>query len=180
MYTLLVETFNKTLLNIFHNYIPNKSILCDDKDPPWINEEIKSLIHRKNSLYQRQRKSGSIDYTSLNVLTIDISNAISSSKLKYHERLANKLNDPKTYPKTYWAILKTFLNASKIPLVPPLLVENKLVTHFLDKANVFYNFFAKQCNPISTDSTIPVNIYFETRENLWNFALMVLLRLLDL
>ena len=90
-----VEIFNKTLVNIFHNYIPTKFILSDDKDPPWINEEIKSLIQRKNSLYQRQRKSSSIDYTFLNALTLDISNAIRSSKLKYHERLANKLNDPK-------------------------------------------------------------------------------------
>ena len=55
-----VEIFNETLLNIFHNYIP-KFILCDDKDPPWINEAIKSLTHRKNSLYQGQWKSGSID-----------------------------------------------------------------------------------------------------------------------
>ena len=94
-----VEFFNKTLLNIFHICVPNKFILCDYKEPPWINEEIKSLIHRKNSLYQRQRKSGGIDYTSLNSLTIDISNAISSSKLKYHERLANKLNDPKQLQK---------------------------------------------------------------------------------
>ena len=102
------------------------------------------FVHRKNSLYQRQRKSGSIDYTSLNALTLDISNAISSSKLKYHERLANKLNDPKTAPKIYWAILKTFVNGSKIPLIPPLLVDNKLVTDSLDKANLFNNFFAKQ------------------------------------
>ena len=152
------------MLNIFHNCIPNKFILCDDKDPPWINEEIKSLIHRKNSLYQRQRKSGSIDYTSLNALTLDISNAISSSKLKYHERLANKLNDPKTAPKTHWAILKIFVNGSKIPLIPPVLVDNKLVTDFLDIANQFNNFFAKQCTPISNDSTGPVNINFETRE----------------
>ena len=100
-----VEIFNKTLLKFFHNYIPNKFILCGNKDPSWLNEEIKSLIHRKNSLYQRQRKSGSIDYTSLNAVTKDISNAISSSKLKYHERRANKLNDPKTAPKTYWTIL---------------------------------------------------------------------------
>ena len=127
---------------------------------------MKSLIHRKNSLYQKQRKSGSIDYTSLIALTLDISNAISSSKLKYHERLANKLNDPKTAPKTYWAILKTFVNDSKIPLIPPLLVDNKLVTDFLDKANLFNNFFAKQCTPISNDSTVPVNINFETRERL--------------
>ena len=29
-----VELSNKTLLNIFHNFIPNIIILCDDKDPP--------------------------------------------------------------------------------------------------------------------------------------------------
>ena len=117
MYTNPVETVDEILLNIFHNYIPNKFILCDEKDSPWRNEEIKSLIDRKNSLCQRQRKFHSIDYTSLNAVTIDISNAISSSKLKYHERLANKLNDPKTAPKTYWAILKKCLNGSKIPLI---------------------------------------------------------------
>ena len=117
MYTNPVEIVDKTLLNIFYNYIPNKFILCNDKDAPWINEEIKSFMDRKNSLCQRQRKSDSIDYTSLNVLTIDISNAIRSSNLKYHERHANKLTDPKTVPKTYWAILKTFLNGSKIPLI---------------------------------------------------------------
>ena len=109
------EIFDKNVY-IFYNYIPNKFISCDGKNPPWINEEIKSLIHRKNCLYQRQTKSGSIDYTSLNALTLDISNALSFSKLKYHERLANEVNVPKTVPKTYWVILKTFVNGSKIPL----------------------------------------------------------------
>ena len=98
------------------------------------------MIHRKNFLYQRQRKSGSIDYTFLNALTLDMSNAISSSKLKYHERLANKLNNLKTAPKTSWAILRTFVNGSKIPLIPPLIAGNKLVPDFLDKANLFNNF----------------------------------------
>ena len=64
------------------------------------------MIRRKKILYQRQRKSGSIGYTSLNALTLDISNDVSSFKLKYHERLADKLNDPKTAPKTYRAIFK--------------------------------------------------------------------------
>ena len=72
-------------------------------------------------MYQRQKKSGSIDYTSFKVLTVYISNAIGSSKLKHHESLSNKLNDPKTAPKTYWAFLKTFANGNKIPLIPPLL-----------------------------------------------------------
>ena len=42
-----VGLFNKTLLNIFPNFIPNKIILCDDKNSPWMNDEIKKLIKRK-------------------------------------------------------------------------------------------------------------------------------------
>ena len=96
-----VELFNKTLLNIFHNFIPNKIIVCDDRDPPWINDEIKKMIKRKTWLFQSQRKSCKLDFTVLNLLTQDISDAITSSKLKYYEGLANKLNDPKTALKTY-------------------------------------------------------------------------------
>ena len=38
--------------------------------------------------------------------------------LKKHGRLANKLSDTKTAPKTYWTILKAFVNGSKIPFRP--------------------------------------------------------------
>ena len=86
-----VELFNKTLLNIFHNFIPNKIIVCDDRDPPWMNDEIKKMIKRKNWLFQSQRKSCKLDFTVLNSLTQDISDAITSSKLKHYEGLANKL-----------------------------------------------------------------------------------------
>ena len=43
----------------------------------------------------------STDYKSLNALTLDMSNVVSSFKLKYHKRVANKLNDAKTAAKTY-------------------------------------------------------------------------------
>ena len=50
-----VILFNRTILNIFHNFIPNKIILCDDRDPPWMNEKIKQLIRQK--LYFKNKKS---------------------------------------------------------------------------------------------------------------------------
>ena len=43
-----VHFFNKTIPNIFHNYIPNKTILCNDKDPPWFNDEIRKILTKKN------------------------------------------------------------------------------------------------------------------------------------
>ena len=34
-------------MNIFSNYIPNKLITVDDKDPPWMNQSIKKKIMAK-------------------------------------------------------------------------------------------------------------------------------------
>ena len=70
-----MEIFNQTILNIFHNFIPNKTILCDDRDPPWINEKLKSLIRKKNPVYHSQRKSINFDYTTLDAMTLEVSNA---------------------------------------------------------------------------------------------------------
>ena len=33
-----VNIFNKTIVNIFSNFIPNKLVTFDDKDPPWMKK----------------------------------------------------------------------------------------------------------------------------------------------
>ena len=45
------------------------------------------------------RKFGNLDYASLNSIAQDISNAVNSSKIKYHELLVLRLIDPKTAQK---------------------------------------------------------------------------------
>ena len=44
-----VSIFNNTLMNIFSNYIPNKFIIIDDKDPPWMTERIKIKLSKKKT-----------------------------------------------------------------------------------------------------------------------------------
>ena len=127
--------------------------------------------NRNDWLFQSQRKSCNLDFAIFNSLTQDISDAITSSKLKYHERLANKLNDPTAAPTTYWNILKTFANVTKIPVIPPLLVGNQLVSDFLVKANLFNDSFIKLCATIDNNSSIPGRCKFCNREKivyLWN------------
>ena len=70
-----------------------------------MNDKIKKWLREKKWIFQSQRKSDNLGSAILNSLTQDISNAITSSKLKYHEHLVNKGNDPKTDPKPikkYW------------------------------------------------------------------------------
>ena len=43
-------TFNKSFLNVLSNFIPHVSILRDDKDPPWFNSRIQSLLQARNTL----------------------------------------------------------------------------------------------------------------------------------
>ena len=54
------------------------------------------MIKRKKWLFQSQRKYCKLDFVVVNLLNQDISDAITSSKLKDFEALANKLNDHKT------------------------------------------------------------------------------------
>ena len=42
-----VYLFNETIKNILFNFIPHKTIFCDDRDPPWICSKIKKLIAEK-------------------------------------------------------------------------------------------------------------------------------------
>ena len=72
----------------------------------------------------------------------------------YYRQLSGKLDDPKTSAKAYCCILKTLYNGKKIPLIPPIFVNNKLISNFKEKANHCNTFFASLCTPVSNDSAL--------------------------
>ena len=80
---------------------------------------------------------------------------IEESKKKYYTKLSSRLADPLTSPKTYWSILKTFLNNKKIPCIPPLFHENKFITDFKEKAELFNHSF---CTLLSNNSVLPADL----------------------
>ena len=53
-----VNLLNDIILNVFTNFVPNKVITCDDRDPPWINDNIKNKIKWKNSMYKNYKRNG--------------------------------------------------------------------------------------------------------------------------
>ena len=55
--TKKVSIFNESILNVLSNYIPHETSTCYDKDPPWFNSRIKSLLQDKSKLYKDLRRS---------------------------------------------------------------------------------------------------------------------------
>ena len=70
----------------------------------------------------------------------------------------------KQLPKTFWKVLETFVNETKILLIPLFLVENELVTEFSVKLNLFNNYFSQQCTAIDNNSSIPPDTTFKTEQ----------------
>ena len=62
----------------------------------------------------------------------------------------------------YWSILKTILNNKKIPCIPPIYHNNNYITDFKEKAQIFNDFFAKQCTLVENTSKLPTNSFKRT------------------
>ena len=163
-----VMTLNETILNVFRNYVPNKYITIDDKDPVWMNETIQSKIKARNKLYKQCVENGRVesDFIIIEALITEINDLITSAKDLYYNNLAKRLNNPSLQAKTYWSILKTFYNDKKIPIIPPLLIDDKFVTDIQTKANIFNKFFADQYTPLKNGSVLPKNQIFLTESRI--------------
>ena len=91
----------------------------------------------------------------LSYLQQQLHDLIDDLKQKYFSRLIQKLNTIQKSTKAYWAPLTFFLNNCKIPVIPPLFHNNKFVTDFKEKAELFNSFLAKECILLKNDSKLP-------------------------
>ena len=48
--------FKKTVKNVISSYIPHETVTFDDRDPPWINKNVKLLKLEKNEMYKKYIK----------------------------------------------------------------------------------------------------------------------------
>ena len=72
-----------------------------------------------------------------------------------------KLDNPNTAPKTYWSFISRFFNKRKMTAIPPIkelgliLAEDKLVSDFKIRSELFNSHFAPQCTPVKNANTLP-------------------------
>ena len=99
-----------------------------------------------------QRK---VDYEKVLEKSEECTKQIVEAKKNYILKMTKKLANSNTSSKSYWTILNRLLYNKKLPTIPPLLVDGKMVSDFGKKANIFNNFFASICTPIDNTSCLP-------------------------
>ena len=151
-----INILSGTVFNIMNNFIPNKTILIDDRDSPWISKKIKTLILEKNLGYRRYLKKNNPE-TRRDFYPVLDQVQLENSKLKYYQKLLDKLslsND--TFKgKYYRSILK------RIPCIPPLIQKINFVTNFYLKRDIFNSHFS-----IENSDRIPLEFSQATEKTL--------------
>ena len=118
-----VNVFNRTVMNIFSNFISNKFVIfIKDRDPPWMTANIKDKINYRNNIYRKYLKKGKqqVDYIKLQSTIKKWSKLILTRRDDYNRNFPNKLIDPTISSKAYWSVMKTFYNCKKNPYYPSL------------------------------------------------------------
>ena len=141
-----VNILNDTLFKIFLCFGRSNVITINDRDPPWINEEIKCKMKSKNKPFQQNLENGRkiTDFEIVDKEAAELSEMIQNRKERYFYDLSVKLNNPQTSPKTYWFVIKSCCKGRRIPIIPPLSVNGKIITDFNEKTNLFNKYFSSQ------------------------------------
>ena len=135
-----------------NNFIPNETILADDRDPPLITRKLKSIIQEKSLFYKKYLKPNKQEtFQAFSQIQERVRLSNEDSKKKYYEKLSNKLSNHKLNVKCYW--------------IPSILHEDKFITDFQIKSEIFNSHFGKQCPLLKNESQIPLQLLPHT--NTW-------------
>ena len=93
--------------------------------------------------------------------------SIEVAKKKYYHNTVNKLMNIQKNSKAYWSLLKIFLNNKKILIIPPLFYENRYLTDFFKKAQLFHSLFSKQRSLNPNNSSLPAYFNYITDKRLY-------------
>ena len=153
----MVDVFRDTTLKILSSFIPNRTIKCDDRDPPWITSQLKAAIKRKHRVYRRyvERGKDHDDWCQVKTIRNETSRMIVNAKNEYYQNLGRKLSDPNMGPKKYWSTLTRLINSKKTCNIPPLLENGLFITNPANKASIFNEYFVQQCSTIQNTSSLP-------------------------
>ena len=118
-----VSVFNDTITNIMPHFVPNEIIICDGRDPPWMNRHIKNLILYKAIFYKTfvRGKNSMFHLLIFNNLRNHLNQFIQKAKQNDLNQVTMKLSDPSTSSKCYWSLLKNLPNDKKIPCISPII-----------------------------------------------------------
>ena len=111
----VTHLFTSKCVSIFSEFIRNKTVTCDNRDPPWMIPSLKSAIKCKHRVYNKYVRHEHKPYDWEYVCTVrnQTSSKITQAKDVYFSSPGKKLSDPTHGIKSYWTTLNKIIDKKK-------------------------------------------------------------------
>ena len=170
----MVSKWTELFLASARKFTPTKVIKVRPGEPQWLTTYIKRLIRKRNRLYKKAKKNNNpVHWEKYRRIRNNVVSNLRKSKQKYYSSLAEKVNSSDhNNSKLWWKIVKQFLQDQKAlsSEFPPIKEGDNLATGDADKAELFNDFFAKQCS-LHTENAEPPEISYPIRSTLTNIII---------
>ena len=101
-------------MNIFRNFIPHKIRKFDYRTSEWINKSIRLSLKKQTKLTKKYHINPTVsNKEALHIQLQECTSLIIELKDRYIAKMGEKLNNPKSVPKTYLLTINKFLSNKK-------------------------------------------------------------------
>ena len=157
---IATDFFTNNLIEIARRCMPSKRITDRSNDKPWITDEIKKLILKKECVH---RLAKTIDtpwcWNLFKRYRNDLTDKIRNRKEEYLKEIENSINSDVSFgSKCWWKLVNQFTIKKGVstPDIPPIQYNNKVYYLSEEKAEAFNEHFTSNSTITGNDDEMPV------------------------
>ncbi len=155
---IITDEVTNNILRIAKSVIPNRVVTVRPHDKSWYNNDLRRLNRRKLRYFKRAKRTKNPDdwlrFTEIRAqYQADLLNAKNNESTGKYSFLAthSKMN-----PKKWWSLLKAvYKNSEVADTIPPIEVNDDIITGDMEKAEAFNNFFLANSNINDSNVRVP-------------------------
>ena len=112
----ITELMTDKILEKASESIPNRVITVRNNDLPWLTNNIKKLMRKRNRLRRKAKNLNSQHFwNKFKIIRNKVVNLLREAKTKYHNDLCHKIKSHKFATKDWWKLVKQISNISNKP-----------------------------------------------------------------
>ena len=158
--------FNSILLEYMKQYIPNRTIKVRPRDKPYITHVCRMADRDRDRWHKKFQRTKNPDHYEIFKEKRRVAKATrKEAKLRYQNRLVQKLSADNANRKDYWKLVKSMMGAKVKPGIPIINTNDTYSVTATEKATVFNAYFASQARLDVVPAAMPP-LYYTTTSKL--------------
>lgn len=158
----VTNSISETILATASDSIPNKTVTIRPGDIPWMNNNIRKLIRKRNRIHKNAKTENTKTlWDKFRKIRNNVTKLIRQSKHEYQRKLIEKVNTTETNSKEWFKLYKKLTDKNVSKSIPTLTLNNVNASTDDEKADLLNDYFCLQSQVNEDNATLPQSVESE-------------------